>query len=381
VAHKKIGLALGSGGARGWAHIGVIRALQDSGIKIDFVAGTSIGAFVGAIYAADGLDELEKFVRAIDWKTIVSLLDLEFPTQGLLDGGKVYELLQNHLLEMQIEDTKIPFCCVATDLLQKQAITLKSGLLVDAVRASISIPGIFTPFEKDGTYYIDGGVINPVPVDIVKEMGCDLAIAVNLNYSYLDMSDEAKILSEQSNRQKAQAIADPEHEQHELALKQSTNQAIENESAQTERNQENSRGDRQNNSSEQLSDQVDASEAETSQVLNQDNFMETFRLKYESVQEALSQKINHWMPEAPPEPETCQCPNIFDVIGSAINIMEQQVTQVKLEADPPDILIQPNLSKYGIFDFHCAEQIIQEGYDRTKSLIPEIKRLLEADQD
>jgi NTE family protein len=368
VADQKIGLALGSGGARGWAHIGVIRALIEAEIKIDYIAGASIGAFVGAFYAAGGLSQLEEYVQAIDWKTIVSLLDLEFPTQGLLDGGKVYQLLQEHLLAIQIEDTAIPFQCVATDLLQKKSVTLKSGSLVDAVRASISIPGIFTPFEKDGVYYIDGGVINPVPVDLVKAMGCDLAIAVNLNHQYLDSDLEAL---EQLN-------VDPDSDRR--------NQSTTPDLPQPE--QDNNIGD----PGEQGQNTGDANQPARSQAnplkeFPDSDFLASLKLQYESVQATISQKVTNWLPESEageaglPRSPSQQCPNIFDVIGNAINIMEQQVTEVKLAANPPDILIQPNLSQYGIFDFHCADAIIQAGYEHTKSHLAEIKRQLETALD
>ncbi|MDR9405546.1 MAG: patatin-like phospholipase family protein, partial [Halothece sp. Uz-M2-17] len=108
---KKVGLALGSGGARGWAHIGAIRALEEAGIEVDYLAGTSIGAFVGGIYAVNQLQELEAFVKEIDWKIIVSLLDVEFPTRGLLDGDKIYDLIYSHVLDCHLEETNIPFHC------------------------------------------------------------------------------------------------------------------------------------------------------------------------------------------------------------------------------------------------------------------------------
>ncbi|AFY69333.1 Patatin [Thalassoporum mexicanum PCC 7367] len=367
MTHKKIGLALGSGGARGWAHIGVIQALLEAEIKIDYVAGTSIGAFVGAFYAAGGLRQLEEFVRSLDWRTIVSLLDLEFPDKGLLDGGKVYELLQEHLLSMQLEETEVPFHCVATDLLNQQSVTFKSGSLVDAVRASISIPGVFTPFEKDGVYYIDGGVINPVPVDVVKEMGCDLAIAVNLNHQYPQCPDggnaNTSVLSESASTasDRESSLEQPEFpEQPQPTDENDTNQP------------------------DPQSSQPDSQAKDADQATQDRDFIVTMRSQYESVQTSLSQKINNWLPERKqesPEAKNNQCPNIFDVIGNAINMMEQQVTEVKLAALPPDILIQPNLSQYGIFDFHCAEEIIQVGYEQTKSQLAEIEKMLAADED
>ena len=126
------------GGARGWAHIGVVRALQEAGIRIDFISGASIGALVGAIYCAEELDELEDFIRDLSWRDMLLYFDMVFPTSGLLDGNKVYELLSEHMQGMKIEESPIPFCCVATDLIKGEEVHLKSGSMVDAVRASIS---------------------------------------------------------------------------------------------------------------------------------------------------------------------------------------------------------------------------------------------------
>ncbi|KAI9132272.1 patatin-like phospholipase family protein [Acaryochloris sp. CCMEE 5410] len=125
---QTVGLALGSGGARGWAHIGALRALEEASIEIHYVAGTSIGAVVGAFYAVGELDALEEYIYHLDWKKIVSFLDFVFPRQGLLDGDKVYGLLADHLLEHQIEDTQVPFCCVATNLSTQQAVCIDRGL-------------------------------------------------------------------------------------------------------------------------------------------------------------------------------------------------------------------------------------------------------------
>lgn len=178
---KKLGIALGSGGARGWAHIGVLRALARADIPVHCVAGSSIGALVGAVYAAGALDELTTFARGLTWRDVVSYFDVVFPRSGLLDGNRIYELLSEHTRDLTIEEAPIPFACVATDLGTGTEVRLRSGSMVDAVRASISIPGVFTPFHKDGVYLTDGGIVNPVPVDLLLEMGAEVTLAVNLN--------------------------------------------------------------------------------------------------------------------------------------------------------------------------------------------------------
>lgn len=332
---KKIGLALGSGGARGWAHIGAIRALEEAGIKIDYLAGTSIGAFVGGIHAVNQLDELEAFVTEIDWKTIISLLDVEFPTRGLLDGDKIYDLIYSHVLDCNLEETNIPFHCVATDLLTQKATILKTGSMVDAVRASISIPGVFTPFNREQRYFVDGGVVNPVPVDVVQAMGSDIVIAINLNYPY--PSPEVDTASfQQVDAQTSQ-----------------TNQQL---LSQIKASQE--------------SETTNKAEKQTNRIA----LLNNIKSRYEAVQETVLEKFNNWFPEE--SENESKTPNIFDVIGSAINIMEQQVTQINLQLHHPDILLQPRLSQYGIFDFHQADALMQEGYRSVKEALPEIEEKL-----
>ena len=150
-----------------------------------FLSGASIGALVGAIYCAGELDELEDFVRELSWRDMLSYFDMVFPTSGLLDGNRVYDLLSDHMQGMKIEDSPIPFCCVATDLIKGEEVHLRSGSMVDAVRASISVPGIFTPFCRGDLFLGDGGIVNPVPVDVVRAMGAEVVIAVNLNRNHV----------------------------------------------------------------------------------------------------------------------------------------------------------------------------------------------------
>lgn len=185
-ASPKVGLALGSGSARGWAHIGVIRALAEAGIEIGCVAGTSIGALVGAGFALDKMDVLEDFARQLDWKEIVSFLDVTFPRSGLIDGGKVTDFFRNHVREMNIEQLPLPYCAVATELSTGREVVLSRGDLVEAIRASISIPGIFTPVKLGGAFLVDGGLVNPVPVSAARNLGADYVIAVDLNHDLVD---------------------------------------------------------------------------------------------------------------------------------------------------------------------------------------------------
>jgi len=183
----KIGLALGSGGSRGLAHIGVIKALEENNIPIDFIAGSSIGAMVGGFYAA-GLDikKMEEIALDTNWRRIVSLLADPRLKQGLIGGEKIKAFIESYINGKKIEDCKIPCAIVATDLKTGEIAVLDKGAMTPAIRASISIPLIFKPEKISGRILADGGLSAPIPVDVVRNMGADLVIAVNLDGYYHD---------------------------------------------------------------------------------------------------------------------------------------------------------------------------------------------------
>lgn len=186
--YSRIGLVLGGGAARGWAHIGAIRALHDAGIKPDVVCGTSIGALVGAVYANGDLDWLEEWVSKLTWQTVVRLLDLRF-SGGLLGGRKVIQIFADKFGGRSIAQLNMPFAAVATELDSGRESWLQDGSVVDAVRASIAIPGIFTPVFHNGVWLVDGGLSNPVPVSVARGMRADCVIAVDLNNDILNGRD------------------------------------------------------------------------------------------------------------------------------------------------------------------------------------------------
>ena len=178
---KKVGLALGSGGVRGLAHIGVLKTLVKNNIPIDYIAGCSVGAWMGAYYAFyQDLDKLTEATISNKKEKFAALLE---PTLrgGLVRGDKVLQLLKKYFGGADFKDLKIPLRIVATDLVSGDQIVFSEGKLIDAIRASISVPYIFAPFVKGGKIFVDGGISNPVPDDIVREMGADIVIAVNLD--------------------------------------------------------------------------------------------------------------------------------------------------------------------------------------------------------
>ena len=176
---RKIGFALGAGSARGWAHIGVLRALSDEGVKPDLIAGSSVGALVGAAFAAGRLDQLETWALALDWKSLLGLLDIRL-RGGLIKGERVADFFREQFVEREFSELAIPFAAVATDVASGQEIWLREGRVSDAVRASIAVPGLFRPVLREGRHLVDGGVVNPVPVSLCRAMGADVVIAVDV---------------------------------------------------------------------------------------------------------------------------------------------------------------------------------------------------------
>ncbi|MEQ1616439.1 MAG: patatin-like phospholipase family protein [Hyphomicrobiaceae bacterium] len=181
MAAMKIGLALGGGAARGWAHIGVLRALHDAGIHPDIVAGTSIGAVVGGCYVADKLGELEEFARELTRRKVFGYLDFNLTGSGLINGQRLCTRLEQHLGDASIEQFDRPFTAVATEIGTGHEVWLSRGGMVNAMRASYALPGIFKPVNINNRWLFDGALVNPVPVSVCRALGARYVIAVNLN--------------------------------------------------------------------------------------------------------------------------------------------------------------------------------------------------------
>lgn len=304
---KKIGLALGSGSARGWAHIGVIRALAEAGIRVDCVAGTSIGALVGVVYASGKIDTLEGVALQLDWRQIVSFLDVVFPKSGLIDGKKVADFIRNHVQEKNIEELPIPFHAVSTDLTTGKEVVIKEGDIIEAVRASISVPGILTPVRKNGVILADGGLVNPLPVSVAKEMGAVFIIAVDLNHDI-------------------------------VGKKGITKTSI-------------------------LNSSVLAPGTRTGQsLIKGSKILDALNKRVGTLDLRAFSQIRQWMSKD-------SLPSIFEVLMSSINIMERQITVTRLKTDPPDLLIQPNLGHIRFLEFNRAQEAIAEGYREAKTRV------------
>lgn len=308
----RIGLALGSGSARGLAHVGVIRAIKDAGIHVDYIAGTSMGALIGAVHAGGKLDDLEAVFLSFDWKKTVSFFDVVLPKSGLLDGMKVSELVRDHIQVDGIETLPIPFAAVATHLVSGEEVIIRTGDIIDAVRASISVPGIFTPVRRDGDILVDGGLTNPVPASVVRAMGADLVIAVDLNHQIVNGKNLKPLLATP-----ADAALDP-------------------------------------------SLQPAGSGPRSGWMALYYQTMQGLKQKITAKGAPAHAQFMQWLAREEP------LPSIFEVLLASINIMETSITQTRLQIDRPDILIQPPLGHIRFLEFGRAEEIIAIGYEHTQ---------------
>lgn len=285
----KIGLALGSGSARGWAHIGVLSELNAMGIYPDVISGTSIGALVAAAYAMDQLKALEDWVCGLTWKGMLGFFDIKLAGGGLILGERLINFFREQVGDMDIESLPLPFATVATELMTGREIWFQNGALFDAIRASMSLPGLFSPFLLNGRYLIDGGLVNPVPVSLCRAMGAEVVIAVNLNSDVV-----------------GKHFADSTF--HETFVEK----AIE---AEAEKAEKNNRG---------WLDRLD-------------QFISSFRN------------------DGP------KAPGLFDVLWTAINIMQDRITRSRMAGDPPEILIEPRLRHLALMEFDRGSEAVQAG--------------------
>lgn len=187
---RNVALVLASGGSRGLAHIGAIEVLEENGFNITSISGCSMGALIGGLYACDGLGSFKEWMQDIDKLKIISFMDLTLDKGGFVKGNKIIEELKTIVPERNIENLRIPFTAVATDILHRKEVVFSSGSLYRAIRSSISVPSLFTPNIVDGMVLIDGGVVNPTPIDRVRRNEGDLLVVVDLNGPYQAKEEE-----------------------------------------------------------------------------------------------------------------------------------------------------------------------------------------------
>ena len=303
-----IGIALGSGSARGWAHIGVLEALHEEGIRPAFVAGTSIGSLVGAAYAAGNLAALKQAALGIDLRQVVYyFVQPSIPRSGLVDGARVAEFLRENIGAATIEELGMPYRAVAADMLSGEEVVFDSGDLIEAIRSSISMPGIFTPVYRQGRVLVDGGILNPVPVEHVRALGAEKVIAVDINHGLLRKAEKSIPTD---------------------LVAQARNQV----------------------------DKVARKSPKLSGLARklQDGLAQLTPARLGGLKKWLS-----------PDP----VPNIFDVISNTVRIMQEQITDSRLQIHPADLLIRPELGEIGLLEFNNAGATIQAGYDAAKKAL------------
>jgi NTE family protein len=198
--NKKVSLVLGSGGARGYAHIGVIEILQEKGYEINAISGSSMGALIGGLYAAGKLDEFKQWILTLDYFDIFKLITFSSMSGGLVDAQKVFDKIATMIGDVNIEDLDIKYIAVATDINTQKEVLFTKGKLVDAIRASVSIPTIFSPIVQNDMILVDGGVLNPLPINTIGGDDENLIIAVNLDAN-IENKYTIKVPDEQKTRE------------------------------------------------------------------------------------------------------------------------------------------------------------------------------------
>jgi NTE family protein len=313
----RIGLALGSGSARGWAHIGAIHALEERGVKPDVICGSSIGALVGAAYASGQLAKLEQWCTSLAWTTVVRLMDISW-SGGLIRGARLFNLFNTILDDVDIDQLSVPYGAVATELGSGREIWLRHGKMLDAVRASCAMPGIFRPAVRDGVLLVDGGLVNPVPVSMCRALGADVVIAIDLSWGKLGVYRNRKLDKDSDKGAEKRPDRD--------ALPDST---------------------------------VDMPVAPR------------------EVPGWLGKLGRGWVARAARNvEEQVRMPSILEVFTTSLDIVEMRVARSRLSGDPADVLLTPLLPGFRTMDFHRSKEAIEEGRAAVERMGPLIEQVI-----
>lgn len=310
----RVALALGSGGARGYAHIGVINELQERGYEIVGVAGSSMGALVGGLHAAGKLDEFAQWAGSLTQRAVLRLLDPSLTSPGVLRAGKILDAVRDILGDVTIESLPIPYTSVATDLITGKSVWLQRGPLDDAIRASIAIPGIFTPHLLDGRLLADGGILDPLPMAPISAVNADLTIAVSLSGG-----DPATKVTEREPRATTELLT---------RMWRSTTALLDTSTAQRVMDSPAAKSvlSRFSSSVEDVADTTDAALAETG------------------------------IPELPRL-------SSFEIMNRTIDIAQSALARHTLATYPPDLLIEVPRTACRSLEYHRAEEVIEIGQE------------------
>jgi len=319
----KVGLALGGGAARGLAHIGVLKALDEESIPIDMLAGTSAGAVVGACYARDrNVASLEEIAIGIDWKQVARFTDLNLILlgKGFIQGQKIKSLLNSIINDAQFADLKVPFAVVAADIQRMEEIVINKGSVVDAVRASISVPVAFTPVKWGSNFLVDGGIVNPLPVNVVRDMGAEVIVAVNV------------ISADQPPKQRrpVKQVPKPTPSPHSEITRSSV-----------------------------VRKKIDDLLSEHKDTINY----------FDELSSAAKARISASKNRIDP-----QTPGIFNVLMQLVHALEYE--RMKQAVQAADIVISPDVSNIGAFGFHKGKEAIAQGYKATKDILPQLREAI-----
>ena len=310
---KKTGLVLGSGGARGWAHIGVLLELKKLGIKPDYIAGTSIGSIAGALYATNTVELAADMASDLDWKDLARLfLEINILRSGIVSGKNFINLLKDIIPARSFDELACPLAVVATDLEEESEIVFQHGDLFHAIRASMSIPGVFTPVAHNNRNLVDGGLKNPLPISVCRAMGADRVIAVDINLN-----------------------------------------AVEKETA------------------PQKTPLPAGKDTGSSTALK--NLKRSISKLLPQLQTPGSNSFERWFG---PRKERSEPLSILDVLTRSFRMVENEITRSTLKLNPPDILIQPAVGDIMTLDFHRGPEAIEAGRASVQESRDELEALI-----
>lgn len=325
MSHKlKVGVALGSGSARGLSHIGILKALEEFNLKPDIICGCSIGAIVGAAYAADNLERFEKWVLGLNRMDLLKFFEVNLSMNGLIDKTKVEQDFNDYVCarRQSIEGLPRKFATVATDIETGREVWFDKGPVMSAVFSSMALPGLFPPYYNEGQWLVDGGLVNPVPAALCRALGAEVIIAVNLN----SVSGRQRFAKQIDLDEKTDVVA--------------THPA-------------------QNTKKSGSQMALELLGGNRSQLVS--NVASSFK--------SYSNFINS-LKQGNPQP-----PGLIDIFARSINIMQERVTNSRLTNDAPDLILTPPVGDIGLIEFYRAQEAIQAGYQCAQQARTELKAL------
>ncbi|WP_269618105.1 patatin-like phospholipase family protein [Zhongshania sp. BJYM1] len=329
LGNKKVALALGSGSARGMAHIGVIQRLGELGIQPDIICGTSIGSVIAGCYLTGKLEHFTNWIQSLSTTQVLHYMSVSLTaTGGVAQATRLIEFFKSEYGNPDIENLNMPFAAVATDLLRGREVWLQRGPLWDAVRASMAIPGVLTPVAFGNSWLVDGGLVNPVPVSLCRALGADIIIGVDLNS---DLIGRQRVMTDTKAPANEETIEEEESEEEELLPQEGE---------------------------------------------EEDPFFgAAFGRFATSIKEAASNFRNTDTPKKSEPPST------MGVMMSAINIMQDRITRSRLAGEPADIMLWPRLGHIGLLEFSYAAEAIVEGRDAVDRMLPAIRHAFKSESD